>query len=99
MATKNGGVYPRRGSARPGSDVVWNQHDAGVHANTTDRRVKEEQLLQCQKMEAIGYLVSGVAHDFNNLLTDLLGYTELLLNTLAANDPGRELVGEIKKAS
>jgi two-component system cell cycle sensor histidine kinase/response regulator CckA len=93
MVSENGSVCPVAGSARPRSDVVWNKRDGGVHANGTDRRWKEEQLVQSQKMEA-----GGVAHDFNNLLTILLGYSELLLNTLEPNDPGRELVGEIQRA-
>jgi PAS domain S-box-containing protein len=70
----------------------------GTVFDMTERRRLEEQLLQSQKMEAVGRLAGGIAHDFNNLLTAVAGYSELLLSQLPEGDPRRESAEEIRQA-
>src|SRR5206468_3005160 len=71
----------------------------GVSTEITERKRLEEQLLQSQKMEAVGQLAGGVAHDFNNILTAILGYADLLAADLPAADRRLEDVDEIRKAA
>jgi PAS domain S-box-containing protein len=68
------------------------------HAEEALRR-SEEQLQQAGKLEAVGRLAGGVAHDFHNLLGVILGYSELLLEDLRANDRRRRYVEAITTAS
>src|ERR1041385_4328159 len=71
----------------------------GVATEITERKRLEEQLLQSQKMEAVGQLAGGVAHDFNNILTAIVGYTDLLTAEFSGNTRQMEDLEEIRKAA
>ena len=58
-----------------------------VAHDVTENVELQIQLLQAQKMEAVGTLAGGIAHDFNNLLQAVLGYSELILQHKKAEDP------------
>ena len=64
-----------------------------------DKRKLESQLLQAQKMEAIGSLAGGIAHDFNNILSAIIGFTELsMLSDGAPVDYLREAMKAANRA-
>jgi PAS domain S-box-containing protein len=109
-----------RGAANVGR-VHYDEHGRpqrliGAIQDITERKNAEsektrlqEQLLQSQKMEAIGTLAGGIAHDFNNILWAILGYAEMaaydidnsanvreyLEQVLQAGHRAKELVGQI----
>ncbi len=57
------------------------------------------QLLQIQKMEALGLLAGGIAHDFNNILSGIIGYSELALYDIKPDNPVRIYIEKVIKAS
>ena len=71
----------------------------GFARDITGRHQLERQLLQAQKMEAVGRLAGGIAHDFNNILTAIRGHAELLLEHTAPEDPVYDDVFEINRGA
>jgi len=71
-----------------------------IGLDITERKRLEDQLLQAQKMEAVGQLASGLAHDFNNILGVIMGYADLiLLDDSLADSPTTRRLAEVKKAA
>jgi len=96
---KDGTLYRQNATISPVRDAAGAIVNYVCVARDVSReRELEEQLQQSQKMEAIGQLAGGIAHDFNNLLTAILGNSELLLNRVAADDPRRVDLEEIRQA-
>ena len=72
---------------------VWNFRDI------SERRKLQDQLIQSQKMEAIGQLAGGIAHDFNNLLTCILGHANLLMLDTRPGSADHNAIQTIEKAA
>ncbi len=73
---------PRFDSDQPTSII-------GLAQDITDKRRAENELLQSERMAAVGTLAAGVAHNFNNLNTGILGHLEMLQRKESLSDRGR----------
>lgn len=71
----------------------------GTNTDATDQKKLQSQLIQAQKMEAVGRLAGGVAHDFNNMLCVISGYTELALTEVDPKEPIYNKLVDIQKAA
>jgi Cu+-exporting ATPase len=72
---------------------------ASVMRDVSEERRLEGQLLQAQKMEAVGQLAGGVAHDFNNILSVILGYCHLLQAGTSGDAKVQERLGLVTAAA
>jgi PAS domain S-box-containing protein len=70
-----------------------------VLRDITEKKNLEAQLLQAQKMEAVGLLAGGVAHDFNNILTVVVGYGSLLLKKTETDSAAHSYTEQILAAA
>ncbi len=78
--------------------VVIGDISARKHAEEEKTKI-ERQLQQARKLESIGQLAGGVAHDFNNMLAVILGYVEIAIEQVDADEPLRSDLLEIRKAA
>ena len=97
---KNGELYYQEASIGPVRNATGQiTHFIANGRDLTERRRLEAQLVQAQKMDAIGRLAGGVAHDFNNLLTIITSYAELALDAAPKNESLEAKIHEILLAA
>jgi two-component system cell cycle sensor histidine kinase/response regulator CckA len=70
-----------------------------INTDMSQARRIEEQLRHTQKLESLGVLAGGIAHDFNNLLTGIMGNASMVLDRMPPEDPDRDLLQDVLKAS
>ena len=79
--------------------ITWNERPASLSfiRDITNEKRLELQLIQSQKMEAIGTLAGGIAHDFNNLMATIQGNVSLAMFDLDPHHPVYKYLANIEK--
>jgi PAS domain S-box-containing protein len=89
---RNGDWQLFRASARPLQDETG--HTTGIIASVrdiTEQQRLQQQLIQSERLAAMGQMIAGVAHELNNPLTAILGVTELMRDQMTDENTHRQL--------
>ena len=107
LVNKSGDRIPIENSGSPikdgrdeiiGAVIVLQNITEKIRLDEEKERIRQE-LLQSQKMEAVGKLAGGIAHDFNTLLTAMQGFTDMALMRLDVSEPMHEELVQVKSAA
>ncbi len=89
-------VIPMKG--RKLLHATWRDMTEHIRSQKERERL-QSQLIQAQKMEAIGNLAGGIAHDFNNILTGIMGYTEFYMDAVRDRPKVHQGMEQVLKAA
>ncbi|MCW8988910.1 MAG: PAS domain S-box protein [Gammaproteobacteria bacterium] len=97
---KDNTVFPMRLSVTElPDDGSGSKRYIGACQDLTQVKQQEEKLRRSQKMDALGKLTGGIAHDYNNMLSVIMGYSDILEDSLSDKPDLKEFVKEIRHAS
>ncbi len=97
---KDGSLYHEEATIAPVVDESGKiANFVMVKRDVTEQLELSKQLMQAQKMEAVGTLAGGIAHDFNNLLQVVVGYSEILMGNKNLDDRERDGLQKIYSAA
>ena len=109
MAYKDGGIHKAERSVTTGEGTLSVEITASalqdlqgnvvagieIVRDISDRKKLEAQLRHSQKMEAVGTMAGGIAHDFNNILNVIMGYGNMVMDTLESGSTSKEQMSEV----
>jgi PAS domain S-box-containing protein len=97
---KDGSLVYEEGAISPVKDADGNiVNFVQVTQDVTKEVELQNQLVQAQKLEAIGTLAGGIAHDFNNVIFAITGFTELAMLDLPPESTARSNLGRVMEAA